>query len=79
MGHYDEQYEVAKMIMEAATPEEGSHYESDIEPVHYIKANNLNFFEGNVIKYVTRWRKKDGVRDLYKARNYIDMLIEQES
>jgi hypothetical protein len=34
--------------------------------------------EGNVIKYVSRWRKKNGIDDLRKARHYIDMLIELE-
>ena len=42
----------------------------------YIAANALGYFEGNVIKYVSRWRDKDGVDDLRKARHYLDKLIE---
>lgn len=57
----------------------GSHYKDlKIQPIEYIHANNLGYAEGNVIKYVTRWRKKDGRKDLEKARHYIDLLLELE-
>lgn len=56
----------------------GDHYASQaIQPIHYIFENNLGFCEGNVIKYVTRYQKKNGVEDLKKARHYLDMLIER--
>jgi hypothetical protein len=58
----------------------GGHYKDmPIQPVEFIYANALGYFEGNVIKYVSRWRKKNGVADLEKARHYIDLLIELES
>jgi len=58
----------------------GNHYKDRaIQPVEYIHANGLDFFEGNVVKYVTRWRSKDGMPDLYKAKHYIELLIELES
>jgi hypothetical protein len=58
----------------------GSHYaERSIQPVQYIHANGIGYFEGNVIKYVTRWRDKGGIADLEKAKHYIEMLIELES
>lgn len=54
----------------------GDHYSKlAIQPVEYIQANNIPYMEGNVIKYVTRWRDKGGIADLEKARHYIDMLI----
>lgn len=57
----------------------GSHYKNlGIQPVQYIHANGIGFFEGNIIKYVTRWRDKGGIADLEKARHYIDLLIELE-
>ena len=60
--------------------EGGDHYKGRaIQPVQYIHANGIGFFEGNVIKYVTRWRDKGGLADLRKARHYLDMLIELES
>ena len=53
------------------------HYrKGGIQPIEYIQANNLGFSEGNVVKYITRWKYKGGVDDLEKARHYIDMLIE---
>ena len=57
----------------------GTHYKDlPIQPVEYIYRNNVGFFEGNVIKYVSRWRSKGGVSDLKKARHYLDMLIEYQ-
>ena len=57
----------------------GAHYkEKVIQPWDYIAANALGYFEGNVIKYVSRWRDKGGVEDLRKARHYLDKLIELE-
>jgi hypothetical protein len=47
-----------------------------IQPVEYIHANALGYFEGNVIKYVSRWRKKNGMADLEKAKHYLELLIE---
>lgn len=55
----------------------GSHYKSKaIQPIQFIEANNLDFHEGNIVKYVTRWRVKNGLEDLEKARWYLDRLIE---
>ena len=56
----------------------GDHYQTKIQPVEYIHANGLNFFEGNVIKYITRHRRKGGNADLEKAIHYIEMLIQFE-
>lgn len=49
-----------------------------IEPFTFLMLNNVPFPEGNIIKYVLRWRKKNGVEDLRKARRIIDMMIELE-
>ena len=58
----------------------GTHYkECKIQPVEYIHANGLGFLEGNIVKYVTRYRNKNGVEDLRKAEFYLRMLIERES
>ena len=58
----------------------GNHYkEFKIQPVEFIHANNIGYMEGNIIKYVTRWKLKNGVSDLEKARHYIDILIELEN
>jgi hypothetical protein len=56
----------------------GNHYESkSIQPIEYIEANNLDFCEGNVVKYVTRYKDKNGVEDLRKAEWYLKRLIMQ--
>jgi hypothetical protein len=49
-----------------------------IEPLEFIMSNNLGFCEGNVIKYVFRYDKKDGLKDLLKARVYLNRLIARE-
>lgn len=57
----------------------GVHYAAKaIQPVQYIHANDIGFFEGNVIKYVTRWKDKGGLEDLRKAKHYIELLLELE-
>jgi hypothetical protein len=45
------------------------------QPIEYIMANGLGFAEGNVIKYITRWRDKNGIEDLKKAKQYVEFLI----
>ena len=57
----------------------GNHYINwPIQPIEFITANRLGFCEGNIIKYVSRFRDKGGKEDLIKAKHYIDLLIEQE-
>jgi hypothetical protein len=57
----------------------GQHYKTKtIQPWDYIAANQLGYFEGNIVKYVSRWRDKGGLDDLRKARHYLDKLIELE-
>lgn len=54
----------------------GNHYEKmKIEPITFIMENNLSFCQGNVIKYVCRYKDKNGEEDLLKAKQYIDFLI----
>ena len=54
-----------------------TYYNKDngISPFEYIKANNLDFFEGNVIKYITRYKEKNGLEDLIKAKTYLEEII----
>ena len=57
----------------------GSHYKDmAIQPITYILANNLGFAEGSIIKYISRYKAKNGLQDLKKARHFIDILIEHE-
>lgn len=48
-----------------------------IQPITFIAANQLNFCQGNIIKYVMRYKDKNGLEDLKKARQYINYLIEE--
>lgn len=55
----------------------GDHYRQlNIQPWDYIVQNDLGFLEGQVIKYVTRWKDKGGVADLEKARHCLVKLTE---
>ena len=54
----------------------GTHYQVAIQPWDYIIANDLGYLEGNVIKYVTRYKNKGGIEDLRKAQHYLTKLIE---
>jgi len=60
-------------------PTDPKHYNKlKIQPRDYITANKLDYNEGNVVKYVSRWRNKNGLEDLLKAKNYLDYLIANE-
>ena len=57
----------------------GIHYRKQvIQTWDYIAANNIGYFEGNIIKYISRWRDKNGIEDLRKAKHYLEKLIELE-
>ena len=56
----------------------GDHYRSSIQHWDYVVANNLDYFQGQITKYVTRWKGKNGLQDLEKARHFLDKYIEVE-
>lgn len=79
--------EYIKKVMEQEKPQKGantkqvagSHYsDKEIQPWDYIHANNLCYFTGNALKYVSRWKDKGGINDLKKAIHYLEKLIELE-
>jgi len=54
----------------------GNHYKNfKIQPIEFILKNNISFCEGNVIKYICRYKTKGGLQDLEKAKHYIELLI----
>jgi hypothetical protein len=58
----------------------GIHYKKcKIEPWDYAVANELDFFQGSIVKYVTRWRDKSGVEDLKKALHFLEKYIDVNS
>jgi hypothetical protein len=58
--------------------EGGEHYKKHkIQPYTFITENELSFFQGNVIKYVVRYKDKNGVEDLKKIIHYCQLEIEQ--
>lgn len=56
----------------------GAHYAKPIQHWDYVVAQGLGYFEGQITKYVSRWRDKNGIEDLKKARHFLDKLIEVE-
>jgi hypothetical protein len=56
----------------------GTHYKNmAIQPAEYAEKNGLSLLEGNVVKYITRWKLKgQPLSDLEKAKHCIDLLIE---
>jgi hypothetical protein len=80
VSHKEKEWEDWKTKQSLKQQIAGTHYKDMvIQPVEYVHANGLGYFEGNVIKYVSRWRKKGGLSDLEKAKHYIQLLIELES
>lgn len=57
----------------------GKHYKGfKIQPIQYITANKIPYIEGNIIKYISRWRDKGGIDDLDKVIHYVELLKEIE-
>lgn len=57
----------------------GNHYKTlKIQPIEYIIANDLGWCEGNIIKYISRWKQKNGVNDIKKVIHYAELLIQFE-
>ena len=74
--------DVSKMTSEASTSAldeqvGGDHYRKmEIQPIEYIEKNHLGFIEGNIVKYATRHRDKNGAEDVKKIIHYARMLLE---
>ena len=54
-----------------------SYYGTGFDVIDFCQANNLDFMQGNVIKYVTRYKEKNGKEDLLKAMKYIERMIKE--
>ena len=58
----------------------GNHYKRfEIQPIEFITKNNIPYIEGNIIKYICRWRDKGGMDDLDKIIHYVELLKELET
>ena len=57
----------------------GAHYKATIQHWDYVLANDIPYLEAQVIKYLTRWRKKNGYTDLLKAQHFLGKLLEVEA
>ena len=54
-----------------------SYYRKKIEVTDFIMEYDMGFAEGNIVKYVTRYKDKNGVEDLKKAEWYLQRLIKE--
>lgn len=52
----------------------GDHYLQAIQPWDIIRAWELNYWEGNVVKYVLRHRFKNKLEDIEKAIHYLEYM-----
>ena len=56
----------------------GNHYRTEIQHWDWAAANELDYFQGCITKYVARHKKKNGLEDLLKAQHFLSKYIEQE-
>ena len=55
----------------------GNHYkETKIQHWDYAASNNFDYFQGQITKYVDRWKRKNGIEDLRKAKHFLEKYIE---
>lgn len=67
------------MSKASSKQEGGSHYkEMAIQPIEFIHENSLDYFQGNVIKYVSRHKTKNGAEDVKKAIHYCQLILEYQ-
>ena len=77
--HAEETKPIQQEVKATDTQVGGNHYAKlAIQPMRYSMENGLDALQHTVIKYVTRFRDKNGIEDLEKAKHCIDMLIEFE-
>lgn len=56
----------------------GRHYKDmAIQPIHFIRANELGWYEANIVKYACRHAKKNGRQDIEKVIHYAELLLEE--
>ena len=78
-SHTEETKQIQQEVKATDTQVGGNHYTKlAIQPMRYSMKNGLDALQHTVIKYVTRFRDKNGIEDLEKAKHCIDMLIEFE-
>jgi len=56
----------------------GSHYnlEGTLQLWDFVSINKLGYVEGNIVKYITRWKKKNGIQDVEKSLHYLEKLYQ---
>lgn len=57
---------------------DGDHYSMEIQPVEYITRNKLGFKRGNVVKYVSRDKRKNKDRDIIKSMHYHLLILQHD-
>jgi len=68
--------DTAKIVITGNT--DTNYYSGDVEPIDLIEAQGLGFHEGNIVKYICRYKRKGGLDDLRKAWDYLDRLVKRE-
>jgi len=77
--HEDRIFEILKTLAEdcksgssseVSNEQSPEHYKTDYEPIHFISKWNLSFEEGSIVKYITRYKSKNGAIDLNKIYFY---------
>lgn len=80
MEEHQERY--SQMIRRAGAldvQEGGDHYRKNkIQPVEYIHKNGIDFLAGNIIKYATRYKDKNGAEDIRKIIHYAELILQLE-
>ena len=77
-NQYQEVQKPANLVSPSTTQVGGTHYQVAIQPVDYCLANDLDFLQSNVIKYVTRHKNKGKAEDIHKAIHYCQLILEKQ-
>ena len=55
-----------------------TYYRESIEVTDFIIEYEMGFLEGNIVKYIARYKNKNGLEDLMKSKWYLEKLIKKE-
>lgn len=79
MNYQKQKEEMEDLEAQETRPIHPDHYKGyAFDVIDIANEYGLDFLEGNVLKYLLRWKRKNGLEDLKKAQTYLNLLIEKQ-
>lgn len=76
--NFEQQAAIAEKVTHDRVNHPAHYTQTPMEPIDAIEGLQLGFYAGNVLKYLARYKFKNGLEDLLKAQFYLNKLIALE-